>query len=369
MRLYEYQGKALFSRYGIPVPRSKLAEDESRAESAAAELGFPVVIKAEVLSGGRGKAGGVVVARTPEEVRTEARRIFGLTIGGEPTRALLVEEPEDHIEEMYVSISLDRGRRQFVALASKSGGIDVESRAKGAAAELPVPLDGLAEDDAAALAARIGLEGRSASDFRSIVVGLERLSREEECELVEVNPLAVRPDGSLIALDSKVVLDDNALFRHPEFSQLPPEDPLEGEAAKMGFAFVKLEGSVGVVGNGAGLVLSTLDLVADAGGKAACFLDLGGGAQRERVEAALRLVRGLPSARAILVNIFGGITRTTDVAEGLKDVVSEGKIAPVFARISGAEEADAHALLEGSGIQVFKTAQEAVAAAVGGGRR
>ncbi len=161
-------------------------------------------------------------------------------------------------------------------------------------------------------------------------------------------------------------MDDNALFRHPEFSQLPPEDPLEGEAAKFGFAFVRLDGNVAVLGNGAGLVLSTLDMVSDAGGRAACFLDLGGGAQRDRVEAALRLVRGLPDAAAILVNIFGGITRTTDVAEGLRAVVSERPMAPVFARISGAEEAEAHALLSGSGIGVFTTAQEAVLAAVRG---
>jgi succinyl-CoA synthetase beta subunit len=366
MRLFEYEGKELFSKYGIPVPRSKLAEDGSRAASAAAELGLPVVIKAQVLSGGRGKAGGVVVVRTPDEVKSEANRILGLKIGGEPTRALLLEEPSDHRGEMYLSVSLNRGRREFVALASKIGGTEVESQAKGAMAELPVPLDGLTEDGASALGARLGLEGRTSSEFRSILLRLERLSREEECELAEINPLAVNADGSLIALDSKVVLDDNALFRHPEFSQLPPEDPLEGEAARMGFAFVKLDGRVAVVGNGAGLVLSTLDLVADAGGDAACFLDLGGGAQRERVEAALRLVRDLPTARAILVNIFGGITRTTDVAEGLKDVVSERLMAPVFARISGAEEAEAHALLEGSGIRVFSTAQEAVVAAVEG---
>ncbi|HYR03746.1 MAG TPA: succinyl-CoA synthetase subunit beta, partial [Nitrososphaerales archaeon] len=224
--------------------------------------------------------------------------------------------------------------------------------------------EGLAEADAASLAVKLGLGGRTATDFCSILLSLERLSREEECELTEINPLAVRPDGSIVALDSKVVLDDNALFRHPEFSQLAPEDPLEGEAARSGFAFVRLDGSVAVVGNGAGLVLSTLDLVADAGGSAACFLDLGGGAQRERVEAALRLVSKLPNAKAILLNIFGGITRTTDVAEGLVRALSQAPIAPVYARISGAEEEEAHALLSGSGVQVFRTSREAVLAAV-----
>ena len=316
MRLFEYQGKELFSRYGIPVPRSKLADSVPQALSAVEELGLPAVIKAQVLSGGRAKAGGVVLVRTREDAQREAGRVLGLAVGGEPTRALLVEEASEHSAEMYLSVSLDRGRREFVALASRGGGIEVESQAKGTMVEVPVPLEGLTDDAASALTIKLGLDGRTAFQFRSILMKLERLSREEECELAEINPLAVHVDGSLVALDAKVVLDDNALFRHPEFSQLPAEDPLEGVAARFGFAFVRLGGNIAVVGNGAGLVLSTLDLVADSGGRAACFLDLGGGAQRERVEAALRLVRGLPNAKVVLVNIFGGITRTTDVAEG-----------------------------------------------------
>ncbi len=364
MRLFEFQGKELFSRYGIPVPRSKLVGDPAEAVSAVGDLGLPAVIKAQVLAGGRGRAGGVVVVRTRDEAEREARRILDLLVGGEPARALLVEEASEHSEEMYLSVSLDRGRREFVALASRRGGTEVESQPEGTMLELPVPLEGLSAADASALAAKLGLSGRTSSEFRSILLKLERLSREEECELAEINPLAVHADGSLLALDSKVVLDDNALFRHPEFSQLPPEDPMEGEAARFGFAFVRLDGDIAVVGNGAGLVLSTLDMVADQGGRAACFLDLGGGAQRERVEAALRLVRGLPNAKAILVNIFGGITRTTDVADGLKDVLAEGPIAPVFARISGAEEAEARAMLARPGISVFSAANDAVLAAV-----
>ena len=367
MRLFEYEGKELFAKYGIPVPRSKLVEDDSQVLPAVDELGLPVVVKAQVLSGGRGKAGGVVLVKTKDEARREAGRLFALTVGGEPTRAVLVEEATEHTGEMYLSVSLNRGRREFVALATMSGGTEVESKANGGTSEIPIPLEGLTADGTASLSERLGLKAMLSSEFSSTLLKLERLSREEECELAEINPLAVRADGSLVALDSKVVLDDNALFRHPEFSRLLPEDPLEGEAAKFGFAFVRLGGSVAVVGNGAGLVLSTLDLVADSGGKAACFLDLGGGAQRERVEAALRLVRGLPHAKAILVNIFGGITRTTDVAEGLMAVLSEREMAPVFARISGAEEEEARRLLSRSGgIRVFPTAQEAVSAAVKG---
>jgi succinyl-CoA synthetase beta subunit len=366
LRLFEYQGKELFVKYGIPVPRSRLAESPEQVLAAVDVIGLPAVIKAQVLSGGRGKAGGIVTVRSRGEAEVQARRIMSLRVAGEQTRGLLVEEAVEHEGEMYLSVSLDRGRREFVAIGAKKGGIEVESLAKGEMAEMPVPLEGLDEADAVSLSAKLGLAAQTASDFGSTLLNLERLSREEECELSEINPLAVRPDGSLVALDSKVVLDDNALFRHPEFSLLPPEDPLEGEAARSGFAFVRLDGDVAVVGNGAGLVLSTLDLVADAGGKSACFLDLGGGAQRERVESALRLVRKLPNSRAILVNIFGGITRTTDVAEGLMLVPSEVRGARIYARISGAEETEAHALLSGTGIQVFRTARDAVLAAVQG---
>lgn len=362
VRLLEYEGKAIFQRYGIPVPRSELSMTAEEAAASAEEVGFPAVVKAQVLSGGRGKAGGIATVQTRTEARREAERVLKLRVSGELTRALLVEESVPHSDELYLSITLDRGRREFVALASRTGGVEVSSLPREAMAEVPVPLSGLSELCASSLATKVGLEGRTRAEFVSLVLDLEKLSREEECELAEINPVAVRDDGGVVALDSKVVLDDNAIFRHPEFSRIPPEDPLEGEAAANGFAFVRLEGGVAVVGNGAGLVLSTLDLVSDAGVKAACFLDLGGGAQRERVEAALRLVRRLPTAKAVLVNIFGGITRTTDVAEGLRDVLAEAPMAPVFARISGAEEEDARTILAGAGVPVFRNAQEAVRA-------
>jgi succinyl-CoA synthetase beta subunit len=364
MRLFEHQGKELFSRYGIPVPRSSLAHDAAEAMGAAESLGLPVAIKAQVLAGGRGRAGGVAVARTREEAGSQASRILQLRIGGETPRALLVEQYSDVKEELYLSVSLDRGERAYFALASRSGGVDVESHKESGLVRERVPLKGLDADAARAVASRLGLGDALSSQFCSTLLRLERLVREEECELAEVNPLAVLADGTLVALDSKVILDDNALFRHPEFAPIPPEDPLEGEAATQGFAFVRLDGDVAVVGNGAGLVLATLDLVQDAGASAACFLDLGGGAQRERVEAALRLVRALPRARVVLVNIFGGITRTTDVAEGVRGVLAERQMVPVFVRISGADEAKAREMLAASPAKVFATAKEAVGAAV-----
>jgi succinyl-CoA synthetase beta subunit len=362
VRLLEYQGKELFKKYGIPVPNSRVIHDPAETSQALKVVGLPAVIKAQVLAGGRGKAGGVAVVDSEDEATKEASRIIELRIGGEKPSALLVEQASTHSGEMYLSVTLDRSRRSFVVIATSAGGIEVES-ATGQTVE-PIPITGLTKAAAESVAARVGLSGKSKDDFVRIAVDLERMLREEECELAEINPLAMRADGSLLALDSKVILDDNALFRHPEFSQLLPEDPLEGEAAKEGFAFVRLDGNVAVVGNGAGLVLSTLDLVADAGGKPACFLDLGGGSQQARVEAALRLVKKLPNAERILVNIFGGITRTTDVAAGLKNVVSEGPMQPVYARISGAEEQEAKELLKGTPLKLYPTAPEAVQAVV-----
>jgi succinyl-CoA synthetase beta subunit len=362
VRLLEYQGKELFGKYGIPVPFSRVVKTPADVSLALKEVGLPAVIKAQVLAGGRGKAGGVVVVTSAEQAEKEAERIMGLRIGGEKTSALLVERASTHSGEMYLSVTLDRSRRSFVMIATKAGGIEVEST-KDQVLE-PVPVSGLSKNAAESVATRLGLTGVGRDAFVRIAMNLERLVREEECELAEINPLATLSDGTLLALDSKVILDDNALFRHPEFAKLPPEDPLEGEAAKEGFAFVRLDGNIAVVGNGAGLVLSTLDLVADAGGKPACFLDLGGGSQQSRVEAALRLVKKLPNAERILVNIFGGITRTTDVAAGLKNVVSESPTAPVYARISGAEEEEARKLLVGTPVKLYSTASEAVSAVV-----
>lgn len=362
MRLLEYEGKELFKAYGIPVPLSQVARLPSEVSNAVKTVGLPAAIKAQVLAGGRGKAGGVAVVNTEAHAVREASRIMELRIGGEKPRALLVERGSPHAAEMYLSVSLDRSRRSFVIIATRAGGVEVES-AKDQVVE-PVPIDGLSEPAAESVASRLELTGRTKSDFIRIAMNLERLCREEECELAEINPLAILSDGSLLALDSKIILDDNALFRHPDFLQLPPEDPLEREAAREGFAFVRLGGSIAVIGNGAGLVLSTLDLVADAGGSPACFLDLGGGSQQSRVEAALRLVKKLPNAERILVNIFGGITRTTDVAAGLKNVVAESPTQPVYARISGAEEDQARRLLAGTPVKLYSTAPEAVKAAV-----
>jgi succinyl-CoA synthetase beta subunit len=362
VRLFEYQAKDLFKAYGIPVPNSALAQDVDGIRGAFARLKPPLALKSQVLAGGRGKAGGIAIVDDATKAEQEARRIFSLAIGGEKPSALLVEEAYPHDSEMYLSVSLDRGDRSFVTIAASAGGVDVESMSGKVIRK--VPFGGIDGPFAAEVAKLLKLGGSKGKEFASLLLALERLSREKECELAEINPLAVGKDGALLALDAKVIVDDNALFRHPEFSRLHPEDEFEGEASRQGFAFVRLGGDIAVVGNGAGLVLSTLDLVGDAGGDPACFLDLGGGAQQDRVEAALRLVNRLPGVKRILVNIYGGITRTTDVAEGIKAVISEGPVRPVFARVSGAEEEEARGMLAGTPVKLFKTAPEAVQAVV-----
>ncbi len=362
MRLFEYQAKELFKSYGLSVPRSVLAKDTAGVKDAFGQLRHPVVLKAQVLAGGRGKAGGIAVVDDEAKAVQEAERIFALSIGGEKPSAILVEEAFTHSKEMYLSVTLDRGERSFIVIASTAGGIDVESMSGKVVRK--VPLAGIDAAFASEVARELKLQGDQVPQFSRILLDLERMAREKECELAEINPLAVDSGGGLLPLDAKVIVDDNALFRHPEFAKLHPEDEFEGEASRQGFAFVRLDGDIAVVGNGAGLVLSTLDLVGDAGGRAACFLDLGGGAQQERIEAALRLVNRLPEANRVLVNIFGGITRTTDVAQGIIAVTSAGAAKPLYARVSGAEEEDARKMLAGTKVKLFKTAPEAVKAVV-----
>jgi len=364
VRLFEYQAKQLFKQYALPVPKSVLVNDADEIRGAFASLKPPLALKSQVLAGGRGKAGGIALVNDPTEAEREARRIFSLAIGGERPNALLVEEVYPHEQEMYLSVTLDRGDRAFVTIAASAGGINVESMAGKVIRK--ISLDGIDADFAAEIASLLKLPSEQARQLVSILLSLERLAREKECELAEINPLAVGKDGVLMPLDAKVIIDDNALFRHPEFAKLHPEDEFEGEASRQGFAFVRLGGDIAVVGNGAGLVLSTLDLVGDAGGNPACFLDLGGGAQQERIEAALRLVNRLPGVDKILINIYGGITRTTDVAAGMNAVLAEGVVKPIYARVSGAEEEEARKLLAGTPVRMYKTAPEAVEAVVKG---
>ena len=364
MRLFEYQAKELFKQYGLSVPKSIRADTVDAAVEAFGKLAPPVAIKSQVLAGGRGKAGGIAIVNDAAKARSEAERIFNLAIGGEKPGALLLEEAYPHDREMYLSVTLDRGDRAFVTIGAAAGGVEVESMSGKVIRK--VPLEGIDEKFAKEVSSLLKLPNGESSQFVKILLSLERLAREKECELAEINPLAVGKDGTLLPLDAKVIVDDNALFRHPEFAKLHPEDEFEGEASREGFAFVRLGGDIAVVGNGAGLVLSTLDLVGDAGGNPACFLDLGGGAQQERVEKALKLVNRLPGVNRILVNIYGGITRSTDVAAGIRAVLDVGKVRPIYARVSGADEEEAKKMLVGTPVRLYRTAPEAVEAVVKG---
>ncbi len=362
MKLFEYQAKGLLKKYGIPVPKSELVHNLKEATTAFRRFARPVVLKSQVLAGGRGKAGGILVSSNVAQVKNAFVRVMNLEIGGERPRSVLVELSVPHEEEMYLSVTLDRGERSFVVISARAGGVEVESLSGKVVRK--IPNGGITMSEAGSVAKRLGLSGELRAQFVGVLRNLERLAREEECELAEVNPLAVGDRGRPVALDAKVILDDNALFRHPEFSRVHSGDEFEAEASRQGFAFVRLPGNIAVVGNGAGLVLSTLDLVVDAGGKPACFLDLGGGAQRERVEAAVSLVDRLPDADRILVNIFGGITRTTDVAEGIRTVIGRGGVKPIYARISGAEEEEAKAVLQKTPVRLYSSPVSAVEAVV-----
>lgn len=380
MDLFEYQGKELFAAAGIPVLPSRLARSPEEAERAAAELGFPVAIKAQVLSGGRGKAGGVRVVRRPEEVAPTAADILALTINGRPVRALLVERGVRVVRELYAAITLDRAARRPLLMLSTAGGMDIERAAREAPESMirthVHPLRGLDSAQLDRLAAFCAVADDGVRQWAvDVLQCMWQLYRECDATLVEVNPLAViAGDGSqasasrVVALDAKVSVDDNALFRQPDLAAMrPEEDPAERAAREAGIAYVTLTGDVGVLGNGAGLVMSTLDLLATAGGRGANFCDVGGGARAERVAAALNIICADARVRAVLVNIFGGITRGDEVARGVlewyRTAVETGRHLPIVVRLDGSNAAEGRALLSGARIADLVAVETALEAA------
>jgi succinyl-CoA synthetase beta subunit len=327
--LLEYQARDLFAAYDVPVPPARLATTCSQAFSAAEALGGRVVVKAQVRTGGRGKAGGVRPAATPEEAAEHAAGILGTDISGHRVRAVLVAEQVDVVEEYYLGVLLDRVSRTYLAILSRTGGVEVERLAvehPEALVRVPVdPLDGIDAAGAAALAAAAGLPAGAAAAVAGVIVSVWSLFTAQDALLVEINPLALTRGGGVVALDGKVTLDDNAAFRHEDhalYADGGATDPLEARAAAKGLTYVKLDGSVGIIGNGAGLVMSTLDAVADAGGTAggarpANFLDIGGGASASVMADSLGIVLDDPQVTSVLVNVFGGITACDAVADGI----------------------------------------------------
>ena len=330
MDLYEYQAKELFAAHGVPVLAGEVADTPEQAREAAARIGAQTVVKAQVKTGGRGKAGGVKLAATPDEAAEKASAILGLDIKGHVVHRVLVTEASDIAEEYYASYLLDRANRTFLAMASVEGGMEIEQLAverPEALARVPVsPLDGLDAAKAAEIVDAAGFPVEVRDQVADVLVRLWETFTAEDATLVEVNPLARTPDGRVVALDGKVTLDDNAAFRHAEtvaaFADPAAADPLEQRAREKDLNYVKLDGEVGIIGNGAGLVMSTLDVVAYAGERhggvrPANFLDIGGGASAEVMANGLEIILADPSVRSVLVNVFGGITACDEVANGI----------------------------------------------------
>lgn len=363
MRLLEYQAKELFKEFGIRIPPSLTSKDIEQGRKDAKELGFPFVIKIQVPVGGRGKAGGIQKCNNEDEFELKYPQVLGLTIKGEKARAILLEKMAEIKKELYLSLFLNRGKRCYTIIASADGGVEIESDKSQIIRE--VGLGKVEEDVARDVAKEMNLEGKSADDLVEILQKLSKLTIEKETELVEINPLAVLDDDSLMALDGKVITDDNSNFRHEELQKYQERSEIEERAEKSGFSLVELDGNIAVVGNGAGLVMSTLDMLSDNGGKPACFLDVGGGATSESVYEALTLISKMNKVKGILVNLYGGIVKTTTVATAFVKAYEKNLIdLPVFARLEGAESEKSKAMLKDTKTKMFDTVEEAINAAV-----
>jgi succinyl-CoA synthetase beta subunit len=366
MRLLEYQGKELFKEFGIPIPKSRIAFSVEEARLLLnSELAFPIVLKSQVPVGGRGKAGAIKKCQNMDEVERQFSVLQNKKIEGEFPRGLLLEEVISISKELYVSLFLNRSTRCFSLIVSPAGGMEIESAENRFILDISSKVD--IEEIASRIAEMAGIDSKNRQRFVEFVNKLYGLLCEKEAELVEVNPAALLTDSSIVALDSKVIIDDNALFRHPELIKYEEASELEFLAKKNGFSFVQLQGNIAIIGNGAGLVMSTLDMVSDAGGNAGAFLDFGGSATSETIYQALMVISRVKSVQTIVVNLFGGIVRTDLVAEGILRAYSNDLITvPLFARISGAESLKAKQILNNSKAHLFDRIEDAIHAAVQG---
>ena len=343
MDLYEYQGKQYFARFGIPTSPGAVADTVEEAVARAEAIGYPVVVKAQVKVGGRGKAGGIKLADNADEVRAHAGAILGLDIKGHVVRRLWIERSSNIAHEYYASFTLDRPAKLHLCMVSARGGVDIEEVAETepeAIARLHVdPVDGLSATAASAIVAEAGLHAEARQQAAELLVNLYRCYTEGDCDLAEINPLILTTDGRVHALDAKVTLDDNAAFRHPdweEYAGTDTYDEREQLARERGLNYIGLSGSVGIIANGAGLAMSTLDVVNQAGGSAANFLDIGGGANADVMAAALEVINTDQAVRSILVNVFGGITRCDEVARGIVEALERVDLrSPIVLRLDG----------------------------------
>lgn len=359
MRLLEYQAKELFAQYGIKTPKGIASKNIEQARNDAKQLGYPFVIKVQVPVGGRGKAGGIQKCHNDDEFEIKYPQLLDMSIKGEKTRAILLEKMAEYEKELYLSLFLNRSKRCYTIIASSEGGVEIESVKNQVIRE--VGLGDVDAQTAEEVAKQIGLQGNTIADFVDMLQRLAKITVEKETELTEINPVALLKDGSLLALDGKVVTDDNSNFRHPEMEKYQEKTELEERAEKSGFTLVELDGNIAVVGNGAGLVMSTLDMLADNGGKPACFLDVGGGATTESVYEALTLVSKMKKVRAILVNLYGGIVKTTTVAAAFIKAYDDKLIdLPVYARLMGSESEKSKEMLKNTRTKMFDSVEDAI---------
>jgi len=376
MNLHEYQAKELFQRAGIPIAPGTVAVTPAEARAAAQRIGGTVVIKAQVHSGGRGKAGGVKLANTPEEAEEKARAILALSIQGLPVRKVLVTSAVDIASETYAAILVDRANKQPMLMLSAAGGIDIEETAHtnpGAILKIPIDLTtGLLPWQARSAVQRIGKKGKEALAMADMLVRLYQVFWSEDASLAEINPLVITKDGEALALDAKVSIDDNALFRHDDLEAMrDTADETQGSilARQKGLSYVPLDGDIGCVVNGAGLAMATMDLVKFYGGQPANFLDIGGSSNPEKVVAALKIITTDNTVKAILFNIFGGITRCDDVARGILTALEQLTIdVPLVIRLTGTNEDIARKILAEKGLTATTSMDEGVQAAIAAAR-
>jgi succinyl-CoA synthetase beta subunit len=369
MKLFEYEAKAILTKYGVPTPNGGLASTSTQAGEIATKLKPPLVIKAQVLVAGRGKAGGILFANSVEETVKAADKILSMQIKGFPVKNVWIEEKIQVKRELYFGITTDRFRQSYVAIASAIGGMEIEEIATKTPEKVIrtqiVPQQGFRSFQGRQIAKKMGYAGAQISELGKILEKLYAVSKDYDAELIEMNPIVETIEGKFVAADARIIIDDNALFRHQEYKKRLLEGereltPQEQEARKNDLAYVKLDGDIGVIGNGAGLVMATLDTIQYYGGKPANFLDVGGGASAETTAVALRIVLSDPNVKALFINILGGITRCDEVARGILEAKNKvGVTKPTVIRLVGTNEEEGKRILTEAGVHVLESMEEA----------
>jgi len=374
LKLHEYEAKEIFSKYGMPTPKGELATSPKQARDIATKLGVPVAIKAQVLVSGRGKAGGILFASSPMETEVITRRLLTTKVKATRVQSVLVEEKLNIKKELYFGITTDRSSQSYVVIASSEGGMDIEE----VAAAMPEkimrvlinPFYGFRSYHARQIARKLGYSANQLGDLTRIFIQLYRVAMDYDTELIEINPLVETIDGKFVVADARLLVDDNALYRHPEYKERLVQEETELssrelEAQKSGLAYVSLDGNIGIIGNGAGLVMATLDVVQLHGGNPANFLDVGGGASADKMTSALDLVLSDPKVKVVFINILGGITRCDEVAKGILEAKKRvGFVKPMVIRLVGTNEEEGRRILTEAGIHVLDSMEEAAMRAV-----